>query len=123
MAISTETIGRLLASARGYAQFGVGALTSIGLLSASNSKGLSDGFSDVFTGIAQTIHGFTSIWQILVVVLAPIASVVLAKWSSNSAKTVNQATAVKAAVIDPNTVIPPETKTAILEAATEVKKT
>jgi hypothetical protein len=122
MAISSETIGRLLASGRGYAQFVVGAATSIGLLSAANSKGLTDGLSDVFAGISQTIHGFTSIWQILVVVLAPISSVVLAKWSSNSAKVVNQAAAVKAAVVDPNTPIPPEAKTAIIVAANEVSK-
>lgn len=122
MALSTETVGRLLASARGYAQFGVGALTSIGLLSAANSKGLTDGLSDVFAGISQTIHGFTSIWQIMVVVLAPVASVVLSKWSSNTAKTSSQALAVKAAVADPNTPITPEAKTAIVAAATEVTK-
>jgi len=120
MAISTETVGRLLASARGYAQFGVGALTSIGLLSAANSKGLTDGLADVFAGISQTIHGFTSIWQILVVVLAPVTSVVLAKWSSNTAKTSNQAAAVKAAVIDPNTPIPPAAAAAIKDAAKAV---
>lgn len=122
MAFSVETVARLMASARGYAQFGVGALTSIGLLSAANSKGLTDGFADVFAGITQTIHGFTSIWQILAVVMAPIASVVLAKWSSNTAKTVNQAAAVKAAVADPNTPITPEVKTAIVAAAKEATK-
>lgn len=122
MAFSVETVARLMASARGYAQFGVGALTSIGLLSAANSKGLTDGFADVFAGITQTIHGFTSIWQILTVVMAPIASVVLAKWSSNTAKTVNQAAAVKAAVADPNTPITPEVKTAIVAAAKEATK-
>lgn len=122
MAISSETIGRLLASGRGYAQFFVGAATSIGLLSAANSKGLTDGLSDVFAGISQMVHGFTSIWQILVVVLAPITSVALAKWSSNSAKIVNQVVAVQAAVKDPNTPIPPEVKTAIVATANEVSK-
>lgn len=120
MQISSETIGRLLASARGYAQFGVGALTSIGLLSAANSKGLTDGLSDVFTGAVQMVHGFTSIWQILVVVLAPIVSVVLAKWSSNSAKTANQAAAVQTAVADPLTPITPDTKQIIKETAKAV---
>lgn len=122
MKLSTETIGRLLASGRGYSQWVIGFLTSLGLLSAANSKGLSDGFSDIFAGIAQTVHGFTSVWQIGVVVLGPIGAVVLAKWSSNSAKTVNQATAVKAAAIDPNTPISPETKAAITVAASEVAK-
>lgn len=122
MALSTETIGRLLASARGYAQFGVGALTSIGLLSAANSKGLSDGFADIFSGITQTVHGFTSVWQILAVVLAPVASVVLARWSSKSATTASQAAAVKAAVADPNTPIPQAVKTVIVSTANEVSK-
>jgi hypothetical protein len=122
MTISTETTGRLLASGRGYAQYAVGFATSLGLLSAANSKGLTDGFSDIFAGISQTLHGFTSVWQIGVVVLAPVTSIVLAKWSSSTAKTVNQATAVKAAVVDPNTPISPETKAAIVVAAKEVVK-
>jgi hypothetical protein len=122
MNISTETIGRLLASARGYTQYAVGFATSLGLLTAANSKGLSDGFSDIFAGISQTLHGFTSVWQIGVVVLGPIMAVVLAKWSSNTAKTSSQAAAVKAAVVDPNTPISPETKAAIVVAATEVTK-
>lgn len=122
MNISTETVGRLLASARGYTQYAIGFATSLGLLTAANSKGLSDGFSDIFAGISQTVHGFTSVWQIGVVVLAPIASIVLAKWSSNTAKTSNQAAAVQAAVVDPNTPISPETKAAIVVAATEVTK-
>lgn len=122
MALSTETIGRLLASARGYSQYAVGFATSLGLLSAANSKGLTDGLSDVFAGISQTIHGFTSIWQISVVVLAPVTSIVLARWSSNTAKVTSQAAAVQAAVIDPNTPIAPEAKTAIVAAAKEVVK-
>jgi hypothetical protein len=120
MQISTETIGRLLASFRGYAQFGVGALTSIGLLSAANSKGLTDGLTDVFTGAMQMLHGFTSIWQILVVVLAPVASVVLAKWSSNSAKLTSQVAAVQAAVVDPNTPVPSNVKQQIISTAKAV---
>lgn len=117
MQISTETVGRLLASARGYAQYAVGFATSLGLLSAANSKGLSDGLADVFAGITQTFHGFTSIWQILVVALAPVTSIVLARWSSTSAKTVNQAAAVKAAVLDPNTPVSPEAKQVIASTA------
>lgn len=122
MNISTETVGRLLASGRGYAQAGVGALGAIGLLSAANSKGLSDGFADIFNGASQMVHGFTSVWTILAVVLAPVISIALARWSSNTAKTSSQAAAVKAAVVDPNTPISPETKAAIVVAATEVAK-
>lgn len=120
MNISTETIGRLLASGRGYAQYAVGFATSLGLLSAANSKGLTDGLSDVVGGIMQTIHGFTSIWQIGVVVLAPVTSIVLAKWSSKSATTASQAAAVQAAVVDPNTPIAPEVKQTIITTAKAV---
>lgn len=122
MNISTETIGRLLASGRGYAQAGVGALGMLGVLSAANQKGLTDGFADIFAGLSQMIHGFTSVWQIAAVVLAPFISIALARWSSNSAKTDNQSAAVKAAVIDPNTPISSETKANIQVAATVVAK-
>lgn len=122
MAISTETVGRLLASARGYSQFAIGAATSAGLVSAANSKGLADGFADIFNGLIQTVHGFTSVWQIGTVVLGPILGVVLARWSSNTAKVSSQAAAVQAAVADPNTPIPQEAKTAIVAAANEVAK-
>src|SRR6266403_5963028 len=117
MNISTETIGRLLASARGYTQYAVGFATSLGLLSAANSKGLTDGFADIFAGISQTVHGFTSVWQIIAVVAAPVASVFLARWSSKSATVASQAAAVQAAVVDPNTPIPPEVKDTIITTA------
>lgn len=120
MRISTETIGRLLASGRGYAQYAVGFATSLGLLTAANSKGLMDGLADVFTGAVQMVHGFTSIWQILMVVLAPVGSIVLARWASNSAKVSNQALAVQAAVADPNTPIPAEVKQTITATAKAV---
>lgn len=120
MAFSTETIGRLLASGRGYAQYAVGFATSMGLVSASQSKTLSDSLSEVVGGITQIVHGFTSIWQIGVVVLAPVVSIVLARWSSNSAKTSNQAAAVQAAVADPNTPIAPDVKETIITTAKAV---
>lgn len=123
MTFSTETIGRLLASGRGYAQAGVGALGMLGLLSAANQKGLADGFADIFAGISQTVHGFTSVWQIAAVVLTPIASIALAKWSSNTAKTDNQAAAVKAAVADPNTTVSDAAKVSIVQAAAPIVAT
>lgn len=122
MNISTETIGRLLASGRGYAQAGVGALGMLGILSAANQKGLSDGFADIFAGLGQMMHGFTSVWQIAAVVITPFASIALAKWSSNSAKAVNQAAAVKAAIVDPNTPVSPELKATVVATAQEAVK-
>ena len=120
MQISTETVGRLLASGRGYAQYFVGFATSLGLLSAANSKGLIDGFNDIFNGITQMFHGFTSVWQIAVVVLAPVGSIFLARWSSNSAKTSSQAASVQAAVKDPNSDLTLAAKASILDAAAKL---
>lgn len=120
MQISTETIGRLLASARGYTQWFVGFCTSLGLISAANSKTLTDSFTEVWNGLSMIVHGFTSIWQVGIVVLGPVVGVALAKWSSNSAKLPNQVAAVQAAVVDPNTPIPPEVKAAIISTAKAV---
>jgi hypothetical protein len=121
MAISTETIGRLLASGRNYASVLVGFVGGVGVVSASQQKGLTDALNEIFNGLSMVFHGATSLWQILVVAF-PIIGVVLAKFASNSAKVTNQAAAVQAAVKDPNTPIPPETKTAIVAAAQEVQK-
>lgn len=120
MNISTETIGRLLASGRGYAQAGIGALGMLGILSAANQKGLSEGFADIFAGIGQMVHGFTSVWQISAVVAAPFISIALARWSSITAKTANQAVAVQKAVLDPNTPVTPAVKETIITTAKAV---
>lgn len=121
MALSSETVSRLLASGRNYASTLVGFIGGVGVVSASQSKGLTDALNEIFNGLSMVFHGATSLWQILVVAF-PIIGVVLARFASNSAKVVNQAAAVKAAVVDPNTPIPPEAKTAIITAANEVAK-
>ena len=120
MKLSVETVGRLLASSRGYAQAFVGFAGTLGLVSASQGKTLTDSLGEIANGISMIYHGFTSIWQVAVIVTAPIASVVLAKWSSNSAKTSNQAASVQAAIKDPNTPVSIETKAAVLDAAMSV---
>lgn len=122
MALSTETIGRLYASGRNYINLGIGFASGIGLLSAAQNKGLMDALTEMYNGISMIVHGATSAWTILAVVLAPIVGPILARWASNSAKVENQAAAVKAAIVDPNTPITPEAKVAVLEAATEAKK-
>ncbi len=121
MSISTETIGRLYASGRNYISVAVGFIGGIGIVSASQSKGLTDSLNEIYNGISMILHGATSLWQILIVAF-PIIGVAMAKLASNSAKTTNQAVAVKAAIVDPNTPIAPEVKATVLEAATEVKK-
>lgn len=94
-------------------------------MSAANSRTLLDSIGEVFAGIQQIAHGFSSIWQVGVAVIGPIAAVALARWSSNTAKTVNQAASVQAAVLDPNTVVSVQAKAALLDATAnlnEVKK-
>lgn len=122
MAFSTETIGRLYASGRNYINSGLGLLTGIGLMSAAQNKGLTDSLGEIYTGVSQIIHGATSAWQIIAVIAAPILTPIIARYASKSAKVENQAAAVKAAIIDPNTDITHEAKVAVLDAATEVKK-
>jgi hypothetical protein len=122
MNFSTETIGRLYASGRNYINSGVGLLTGVGLMSAAQNKGLMDALSEIYNGISQVIHGASSAWTILAVLLAPIVTPILSRMASNSAKTSNQAAAVVTAIKDPNTPITPEVKAVVLEAATEVKK-
>lgn len=119
MTFSTETIGRLLASGRNYASTIVGFVGGIGLMSAAQSKGLTDALNEMFNGVSMIVHGATSAWQILVVAF-PIIGIIMAKIASNSAKTVNQAVAVKAAVEDPQTPIAPEAAEAIKTAAQKV---
>jgi hypothetical protein len=122
MAFSTETIGRLYASGRNYANLAIGFASGIGIISAAQNKGLMDSLSEIGSGISQIVHGATSAWQILAVIAAPIIGPILAKMASNSAKTSNQAIAVKAAITDPNTPITPEVKDVVISSATEVKK-
>lgn len=115
MAFSTETIGRLYASGRNYTSLLVGFIGGVGIISASQSKGLTEAFAEIFNGVSQIVHGATSIWQILVVAF-PLIGVVMAKLASKSAKTDNQAASVQAAVKDPNTPISFETKASLLDA-------
>lgn len=120
MTFSSETVGRLLASGRGYAQAGVGIVFGVGLSNAAQNKGFVDAITEMYNGLLMVVHGATSFWTISVAVFGPLVSFALAKWSSNSAKTENQAKAVVAAVADPNTPITPETKAAITTAAAKV---
>lgn len=122
MQISTETIGRLYASGRNYANLIIGFASGIGVISAAQNKGLMDSLTEIYNGVSQIIHGATSAWQILAVVLAPIVGPILARMASKAATVSNQSAAVKAAIVDPNTPITPEVKATVLDAATEVKK-
>jgi hypothetical protein len=118
MNISTETIGKLLASGRNYASTFVGFVGGIGLMSASQQKGFTDALNEIFNGLSQVFHGATSLWQILIVAF-PIIGVVMAKLASKSASVDNQAAAVQAASKDPNTTISKAATASMLDAVAE----
>lgn len=122
MAFSVETVNKTLASGRNYISTIVGFIGGIGLMSASQQKGVSDAFGEIFNGFSQIVHGATSLWSILVVAF-PVIGIWMAQMAKRSATVANQAVAVKAAVADTNTPITPETKAVIVDTATEVKKT
>lgn len=122
MNISTETIGRLWASGRNYINLILGFAAGTGVISAAQDKGLMDSLAEMYNGVSMIIHGATSAWTILAVIAAPIVGPILARMASNSAKATNQAVAVKAAIVDPNTPVTPELKAAVIDAAIEVKK-
>lgn len=119
MAFSSETVGRLLASGRNYAGQIIAFAGGVGVMSAAQQKGLTDALSEIATGISQVIHGASSAWTILAVVAAPIVGPLIARWASNSARTANQATAVKTAVEEAKTngaALPLEVKATIVDA-------
>jgi hypothetical protein len=122
MAFSTETVGRLYASGRNYINLGIGFASGIGIISASQDKGLMDSLNEMYNGVSMIVHGATSAWTILAVVAAPIVGPIIARMASNSAKLENQAPAVLTAIKDPNTPISADVKAIVLQAATEVKK-
>lgn len=121
MAFSTETIGQLLASGRHYVSTTAGFIGGIGLMSAAQSKGLGDAFSEIFDGIGMIIHGSSSAWAILVVAF-PVIGGVMAKFASKSASLPNQAAAIKAAVQDPNTPVSAAVQKDMIEATVELPK-
>lgn len=122
MTLSTETIGRLLASGRNYASTIVGFIGGVGIISAAQSKGLTDAFNEIINGLSMIVHGATSMWQILIVAF-PIIGIIMAKMASNSAKTDSQAAAVKAAVADANTTVSDAAKVSIVQAAAPIVAT
>lgn len=121
MPFSTETIGKLWASGRNYASMVVGFIGGVGIISAAQSKGMTDSLTEIYNGVNMIVHGATSFWQIAIAAF-PILAVLFAKLASNSAKTDNQAAAVQAAVKDPNTPISFDTKVSLLDATANINE-
>jgi len=123
MAFSVETINKALAQVRGYAQYGMGLATMLGVMTAAQQKDALDAFSDIGAGLAQVIHGATNLWTIGLVVAGPFVSFALAQWSKSKSTTVSHAADVQAAVKDPNTPISFEAKAAIIDATASLDET
>lgn len=94
MKLSLETLARLYAAGRNYANMGIGFAASVGLISVVQQKTLTDGLSDIYAGVSQIVHGAGSIWQVLVIVGGPFIGAVLAWYAQRSAKTDNKAQAI-----------------------------
>ena len=120
MKFSVETIGKIAAQGRNYASMLVGFIGGVGVISAAQSKGLTDSLNEIAAGVSQIVHGATSIWQILLAAF-PFLQTAFVDLAGNSAKTTSQAAALNAAVKEangnPNTQLPLQTKAAILDAA------
>lgn len=121
MALSSETIGQLLASGRHYVSTTVGFIGGVGIMSAAQSKGLVDAFGQIFDGLKMVMEGATSAGSILMVAF-PIIGAIMAKFASKSASLPNQAAAVKAAVLDPNTPVPEQVQKDMIAATVELPK-
>lgn len=115
MALSVETVNRLLASGRNYASMAVGLIGGVGLMSAAQQKGVMDALTEMGNGLSLIFHGATNLWQILIVAF-PILAVWFARIASKSATTKNQADQAKAAIIDPNTPVSKETINTLKDA-------
>ena len=101
MKLSVEMIGRIWASGRNYISLVAGAAASIGLMSAAQQKGISEGLDQITAGVAQIVHGGQSIWVILVAVGGPFVGAVAAWYAQRSAKAPAQAAALVAQANDP----------------------
>jgi hypothetical protein len=119
MQISSETVGRLLASGRNYAGQIIAFASGIGVMSAAQQKDLMDALGEIVNGVSMVFHGASSAWTIIAVLAAPIVGPLLARWASKSATTDSQALAVKTAVQDPNTTVSKEAKINLVTAAAD----
>lgn len=101
MKLSVETLARIYAAGRNYASLVIGFCTSLGLISVAQSKTLTESLGQIYDGVALITQGFTSIWQVLVVVGGPFVGAILAWYAQRSAKTPNVVQQVVATAQDP----------------------
>jgi len=116
MKFSVETLGKIAAQGRNYASMIVGFIGGVGIISAAQSKGLTDSLNEIAAGVSQIIHGATSIWQILIAAF-PFLAVWFAQIAGKSANIESQSKAIAAAVNDPNTPISSTVKDTLVTTA------
>lgn len=120
--ISLETVGRLYASGRNYANLGLGFAAGVGIISAAQNKDFIDALGEVYQGVTLIIHGGTAIWTMIAAILAPIVGGYLARKASNSAKTENRQANIIAIARDPNDSGNDAAKAALIQAAGEIAR-
>lgn len=120
--ISLETVGRLYASGRNYANMGLGFAAGVGIISAAQNKDFLDALGEVYQGVTLVVHGGTAIWTMVAAILAPITGAFLARKASNSAKTENRQAGIIAIARDPNDSGNDAAKAALIRAAGEIAR-
>lgn len=120
--ISLETVGRLYASGRNYANLALGFATGVGVLSAAQNKDFLDALNEVYQGVSLIVHGGTAIWTMVAAIVAPIVGAVLARKASNSAKTENRQANIIAIARDPNDSGNDAAKAALIQASAEIAR-
>jgi hypothetical protein len=96
MKFSIETAARVYAAGRNYISLGLGFAASAGVISAAQDKSLTDSFNEIYQGVSLIVHGATSVWQVAVVIGAPIVGGVVAWYAQRSAKATSNAAAIGA---------------------------
>lgn len=117
--LSIETIAKIYAQGRNYANQLLGAVVMFGIMTAAQQKQIMDGLSDFYNGLVLAFTGASHVWQVLVIVFGPIIGGLLAKKASNSASTKSQAASLVERAKDPNG-SGTEAKAAVLDAATKL---
>lgn len=120
--ISLETVGRLYASGRNYANMGLGFAAGVGIISAAQNKDFLDALGEVYQGVTLVVHGGTAIWTMIAAILAPVVGGILARCASNSAKTEKRQDNIIAIARDPSDSGNDAAKAALIRAAGEIAR-
>lgn len=118
--ISLETVGRLYASGRNYANLGLGFAAGVGIISAAQNKDFTDALGEVYQGVTLVVHGGTAIWTMIAAIAAPVVGGIIARFASNSAKTENRQANIIAIARDTNDSGNDAAKAALIDAAREI---